>query len=226
MIRPALAPYVPVADLIAKTFGDDCEVVLHDFSAPRHSVVYVANGLVTGRQVGESFRHLISKAVEAKEDEDGVIANYCFREKGKLIRSSSLLIRDETRSLVGALCVNVDMTRAEAAAKWLRSIVPAASQIQLAGGADAGSASPGAADDPDRARAGRSMTELASELIDRIVAEEPPGRLTRERRLELIRFMDEKDVFLVKGALERVADRLGVSKVTVYSDLDEVRGKR
>ncbi len=220
MVRPALAPYIPVADLIAKTFGDDCEVVLHDFAEPRHSVVYVANGLVTGRQVGESFRHLIAKAVEAKEDEDGVIANYCFRENGKLIRSSSLLIRGGQRELVGALCVNVDMSKAEAAAKWLQGLLPAAEQSRMpqesaAAGSDAGSA-----------RASRSMTELASELIDRIVAEEPAGRLTRERRLELIRFMDSKDVFLVKGAIERVAERLGISKVTVYSDLDEVRGKR
>ena len=47
-IRPALAPYVPLARMLAQTFGQDCEVVLHDLAAPERSVVYVANPSVTG----------------------------------------------------------------------------------------------------------------------------------------------------------------------------------
>ena len=38
-IRPALAPYVPLARMLAQTFGQDCEVVLHDLDCPEHSVV-------------------------------------------------------------------------------------------------------------------------------------------------------------------------------------------
>ena len=38
--------------------------------------------------------------------------------------------------------------------------------------------------------------------------------------------MDSRGVFLVKGAIDRVAEKLQISKVTVYSYLDEVRGKR
>ena len=55
-IRPALAPYVPLARMLAQTFGQDCEVVLHDLENPAHSVVYVANGVVTGRKVGDKVR--------------------------------------------------------------------------------------------------------------------------------------------------------------------------
>ena len=38
--------------------------------------------------------------------------------------------------------------------------------------------------------------------------------------------MDEKGIFLVKGAMDKVASMMGVSKVTIYSYLDEVKGKR
>ncbi len=41
-----------------------------------------------------------------------------------------------------------------------------------------------------------------------------------------IRFMDEKGLFLMKGSVEKAAEKLGVGKVTIYSYLDEVRGKR
>lgn len=38
--------------------------------------------------------------------------------------------------------------------------------------------------------------------------------------------MDEKAVFLVKGAIDKVAESLDLSKVTIYSYLDEVKGKK
>ena len=36
-IRSVLKPYIPVAELLAATFGPDCEVVLHDLAAPERS---------------------------------------------------------------------------------------------------------------------------------------------------------------------------------------------
>ena len=50
--------------------------------------------------------------------------------------------------------------------------------------------------------------------------------MNRENRIEKIRFMDNKGIFLMKGAVELVAEKLDVKVVTVYSYLDEVRGKR
>ena len=38
--------------------------------------------------------------------------------------------------------------------------------------------------------------------------------------------MEQKGIFLVKGAIDKVALRMGISKVTVYSYLDEIRNRR
>lgn len=35
--------------------------------------------------------------------------------------------------------------------------------------------------------------------------------------------MDDKGVFLIKGAIDKVAERLNISKVTVYSYLDKIK---
>jgi predicted transcriptional regulator YheO len=35
--------------------------------------------------------------------------------------------------------------------------------------------------------------------------------------------MDKKGVFLIKGAVEKVAEKLNISKVTVYSYLDAIK---
>ena len=62
-IKSFLKPYIAVADMIANTFGEDCEVVVHDLEDPEHSVVYVANNKVTGREIGQSFYTLVSKGI-------------------------------------------------------------------------------------------------------------------------------------------------------------------
>ena len=41
--------------------------------------------------------------------------------------------------------------------------------------------------------------------------------------MKLLAFMESRGIFLMKGALEHAAERLGVSKVTIYSDLDQIR---
>ena len=207
--------YIAIADLIVKTFGEDVEVVLHDLRHPQNSVIYVANSRVTGRTVGESFQYLISKALEVSESDKSILANYYFEQNGRKIRSSSLFIRDDDGELVGALCINIDTTRAIAQAKWLESLLPG---LQLSMSRDdkiEDQQSSGQTDD---------ILQTVNALIDRIL-EENPNPKNREERLQLIRFMETRGVFLVKGALDRVAEKLKMSKVTLYADLDEVRKK-
>jgi predicted transcriptional regulator YheO len=50
-----------------------------------------------------------------------------------------------------------------------------------------------------------------------------PERPTRSERLELIAFLISKNVFDMRGSIERVASRLGVANVTIYSDIKYIR---
>ena len=77
---------------------------------------------------------------------------------------------------------------------------------------------------PEPQTGAEHVAVMIENLMDRIIGDEPP--LTREARLEKIRFMDSKGIFLMKGSIEKAAEKLGVNKVTIYSYLDEVRGKR
>ncbi|MBR2604858.1 MAG: PAS domain-containing protein, partial [Clostridia bacterium] len=74
-IKPVLRPYVAVADMLAKTFGQECEVVLHDLSIPERSVVYVANNSVTGRKVGQSFDQLVKQVILSSDLKEDFVAN-------------------------------------------------------------------------------------------------------------------------------------------------------
>jgi predicted transcriptional regulator YheO len=107
-----LQQYIPVAEVIAKSFGHDCEVVLHDLTVPQSSVVYTVNNHVTGRQVGQSFNHLVTDVLLSQNFTNDFSANYYFHsDDGRLIKSSTLLIRDQDKKVMGALCINIDTTR-------------------------------------------------------------------------------------------------------------------
>ena len=214
MIKPILAQYIPIAEVIARTFGDGCEVVLHDLENPRQSVVYTANNTVTGRQVGQSFDRLVPQVILSDDLDNDMVTNYYFRTaEGKLVKSSTVLLRDFDGKVVGAMCINLDTTPITRQVEWLQALLPGI-------GEESPSGQEGAADEVSH------VSQVVTDLIDKIIGDKDVSRLRREEKLELIRFMDQKGIFLMKGAVDQVGSRMGISRVTVYSYIDEVRGKR
>ena len=211
MIKKELTPYIPLAQMLVQTFGPDCEVVLHDLDTPAHSVVYVENPSVTGRTVGESFDQLVKQVILSDELKENFAANYYFTApNGKYIRSSSLLIKDEAGHLTGAMCINLDTTRLSQSLEFLKTLLPPEPKKQEA----------------LEAQKDAHVSVMIENLMDNILGGADAEKLSREKRLEKIRFMDEKGLFLMKGSAQMAAEKLGVGKVTIYSYLDEVRGKR
>lgn len=210
-----LKEYIPVAEVIAKTFGRDCEVVLHDLSVPQNSVVYTINNHVTGREVGQSFNHLITDVLLSQNFTNDYAANYYFQtDDGRMIKSSTLLIRDEDQKVMGALCINVDTTRITLNMDWLNSLLP--------NYANHYEQTVVYSKDLDEMN---HIQEIAHDLIDQIIGTKQPEKLRRDEKLDMIRFMEEKGVFLIRGTIDKVAEKLKVSKVTVYSYIEEIRDK-
>jgi predicted transcriptional regulator YheO len=216
MIKPILAQYIPIAQMIVKTFGEDCEVVLHDLERPQQSVVYTANNRVTGRQVGQSFDHLVPQVILSKKLDNDMVTNYYFHTgDGRLIKSSTVLLKDFDGKVVGAMCINIDTTPITRQMEWLQSMIPGAGEEP--------SASAPAEVAPEEMT---HVSEVVTELIDKIIGDKDISRLRREEKLELIRFMDQRGIFLMKGAVDLVGNRMGISRVTVYSYIDEIRDKK
>ena len=213
-IKSFLKPYIAVADMIANTFGEDCEVVVHDLEDPEHSVVYVANNKVTGREIGQSFYTLVSNVMLSEELADDHADNYYFTAaNGKLIRSSTLLIRDEADEVAGAICINLDTSRVTQQMEYLQSLMPNRENTGIVSRQEA---------DTEEG----SISDMVDDLIQRIVGSSPVETMSRDQRIEKVRFMEEKGIFLMKGSIEKAAEELGVNKVTIYSYLDEIRRKR
>lgn len=207
-----LKAYIPIANMLARTFGKSCEVVIHDLTQPESSVVYVANGTVTSRKEGQSFDHLIREVLLNKKFKDDCTANYVFEtENGKKVKSSSALIRNPEGEVVGMLCINYDLTVSYLIQERLHDFLPASLPEPIS---------------YEDSSPNQDVLKIIDELIENIIKNTKVGNLKRRDNIEIIRFMNEKGVFLVKGAIDKVAASMGLSKVTIYSYLDEVKGKK
>jgi predicted transcriptional regulator YheO len=90
---------------IGEAIGANCEVVLHDFGNPEHSIVSIANGHITGRKVGDTVDVLGLQLL--RNPPPGDLLNYRTETKsGRVLRSSSIFMRKDSGEIFGALCIN------------------------------------------------------------------------------------------------------------------------
>jgi len=200
----------PVVGGIVATFGSMCEVVLHDYRQPEKSVVALA-GAVTGRAVGGAMSE-IGMRVLAQGDEAADDLNYVTRTgSGKLVKSSTMVLRDSTGAVFGALCVNVDITAVNEAHALLGALAGQGHR-------------PGAADPPVTAF-GNDIDSVVDAILDahRLGQNQTWAGLDRAERLDLFRSLDEHGVFAVRRAVEQVGARIGISRASAYSYLSQAR---
>lgn len=196
---------------IAATFGRSCEVILHDYRDPEHSVIAVA-GDITGRRVGDGMSD-IGRRVLAAGDAAHTEENYLTRTPdGTLLKSTTIPLRDDDGSLIGALCINVDVTALTRVAEAVNDLIGV----------------PG----PGTATGDAPITEFTPDLAaitDRIVAQYeratglPAKRFDRATRVKAIRELKDAGVFELRGAAGTVAARLGVSRAGLYNDLRKLK---
>ncbi len=213
-ISKALKAYIPLADMMAESFGNNCEVVIHDLTAPQNSVVYVANGTITDRRIGQSFDHLIREVLLSKDFKKDYKANYTFKlPNGKKIKSSTSLIRDSEEKVIGAFCINFDIDTFINMQAFMNMFLSDNTytseevEVQTIDSFD-------------------NVSDIIDTLIENTVGNVDIKQMKRSENIELVRFMHDKGIFLAKGSVDKVAKRLQVSPVTVYSYLDEIKKKK
>lgn len=224
-IRSELTAWIQIADTLGHTLGPSTEIVLHDLTNPAHSVVYVVNGDITDRKVGQGVRHLVPEMLTSHEGKP--IGPWWFRYRTKLIRATTELIYDKAGEIIGALCVNEDVTDEERLFHSLEGRLPGLTMTDLkADGDTAGLIKPETSvKDAELSGKPDSVRKTVFRLISETAAQKSyaEAKTNRDVRRRLVRDLKERDVFLLKGSIEELARLLGLSKVTIYSDLDALR---
>jgi predicted transcriptional regulator YheO len=207
-----LEALVSVARGIASTMGQSCEVVVHDLSKPKKSVIAVFNNSVTGRQVGEGIRDLVLTVLRSPDFKDDMLANYqTVTKDGKHVKSTTIVIRNNNKDVIGALCINFDLSTFVSTKRFfddftkVNNLLPPENKVVNISNAD--------------------VLDIIDHLISSTIIENgrPVDQMTKEDKSQVIQYLDDKGVFLVRGSVNWVASKLKLSRNSVYNYLETYR---
>jgi len=190
---------------IAEMFGSSCETLVHDMGDPRHPILSIYNGHVSGRTVGSTMDILGT----ARELDDAALITdfvnlYATTPSGQQIKSSTFHLIGENYNL--ALGINFDYTALVYANRTLVDLMSAEADLRSAmwQGGDA------------------QLSELLDECLSAVG--KPVGALNKRDRMKIIALLDQKNAFSYRKSVPFVARRLQVSRYTVYKYLGELSG--
>lgn len=191
-------------------FGTNCEVVLHDLTDSYEStVVMIENGHVTDRRVGDCGSNLgleVLRGTVRNGDKYGYFTN---TRDGRVLRSSSVYIRDDEGKVIGCLCVNFDVSNLMVADKTIRSLI-----------------SNGEGEKEEEFFV-NDVNQLLDALLQKAMEEvgKPVSYMTRDDKIRVVKYLDQKGAFLITKSGNRICQFLDISKFTLYSYLDEVHSE-
>jgi len=206
-----LESYKPLVDFIATVNGKGCEVVLHDLRKLDHSIIAIKNNHITGRKVNDTITDFALDIIHKKKHKDeNYICNYIGKtENGrKKVRASTYFIRDEDENLIGMLCTNIDVTALSNARKYIDDLI----MIEES------------AEEKGQEHFSLSINEHVNSIISKTLSElgAEPLRMTIEEKKNIVKELEHKGVFQLKGVVGEVAKSLEVSDQTIYRYLKEL----
>ena len=195
---------------LAGQFGQNCEVVIHDLRGNdlEHSIVAIENGHVTGRSIGDGPSHIVLESLKGdpKMLQDRI--SYLTRTSdGRVLKSTTLFIRDDEDRVIGLLGINYDISMLVSLEGSLRDFT----------GQDRLTSEPEAIS--------RNVADLLDELLERSVSlvGKPTAMMSKDDKIRAIRFLDDNGAFLITKSGPKVCQYFGISTYTLYSYLDEIR---
>lgn len=210
----SLEPYAKLVYFLSTALGDNCEIALHDLTSKDQEIVAISNNPISGREVGAKLSNLSLHYLEEKQylNHDYVMNYKTVGNDGKLMRAATYFIKEEGREMpVGMLCINVNISDLEYLTSTIKKIL-------------------GIKEEKDIEFKMDNPVEILSspldEMIDMYIKEclEKMGfpsyflaeRLNVDEKIKVVKYLQEKGTFKVKGAIVLVAEKLAVSEPTVY----------
>lgn len=198
-----------IASVMVQTFGRNCEVAIHDFDLLPNSLIHI-EGNVTKRKPGAPITDLVLRALRSEKHRIQDITNYrTLSNEGRTLKSSTTFLFDDDGLVLGAFCINFDVT------DHLNAMAMLDEFTQTADSND------GTRVETFATSLGETMESLMEDAIRKLGKQ--PATMSREEKLRLVQNLEFQGAFMIRGAVEHVAKAMGVSKYTVYNYLKEVR---
>ena len=197
-----------LAGALTAEFGMNCEVVVHDLNTEdtEHTIAVIENGHVSQRHAGGGASRVVLEALQRRDDPalTDQIGYLTKTRDGRILKSSTVYLRDANRRVDGVLSINYDITEFLMAERALDSLLHHKVEEK----------------NPDRIP--QNVNDLLDDLIEQSVAlvGKPVAMMTKEDKITAIQFLSKAGAFLVTKSGDKVSKYFGISKYTLYSYID------
>jgi predicted transcriptional regulator YheO len=192
-----------IASGIADTFGSNCEVLIHDFDCPENAIGDIHNGHVTGRKVGDPLTDLALKDLLSNRNPADQV-NYSLKtDDGRMLKSTNILCSGKNYNY--ALCINFDYTNLDLAYSIIGDIIRTRAQ-------------------QDDKLYKYSWEKIYDEIFESAIQQvgKPVALMNKDDRIAVVKYLFENGAFVFQKGIVICAERLNVSRFTVYNYLKEL----
>lgn len=232
--------YIPMIKFLAEILGPNCEVVLHDTKNYENSIIAIENNYISGRKIGAPLTDLALKVLKDKEYLDvDYVKNYQAKTKdGKILNSFTYFIKDSDGQILGFICINKDVTNLIHTRDTLNELIFGTLTEKLI--KENALNKPKVIEDNLNEKNQKNTSNLVTEnlsdslddLIEDMVQESilkngvEPERMSPEEKIDIVKMLNEKGLFQIKGIVSKVAEYLQTSEASVYRYLSKVQNKK
>lgn len=221
-VNVLLKPYIGIVNFLGEALGENVEVALHDLSTANKEIIAIVNNHNSGRELGAKLSNLSTHYLEEKQylNNDFVVNYKTTGNDKKLMKSATYFIKDDTLDEpIGMLCVNVNISDFDYLTNTIKKIL-------------------GIKDESDVEFKMDNPVEILSspldEMVDKYISDCLEtmgfhshivlGRLNVEEKINVVKYLEDKGTFKVKGSIVLVAEKIKVSEPTIYRYLKKVKG--
>lgn len=196
-----LLSYEAVVDGLAMLIGLHCEIVLHSLEDLKCSAIRIANGEHTGRKVGSPITDLALRMLHDMTGADSNVSRVYFTraKSGVLMKSVTIAIRNRDGRVIGLLCINMNL---DVPFSQIMSTFMPSENKEIASSVNFAS----------------SVEDLVTQTLEFTIKEVNADRNVPNniKNRQIVINLYEKGIFDIKDAINHVADRLDISRHTVY----------
>lgn len=213
--HPILQNFLQILPGLSQMLGPDYEVLLHDLRYPDSSIIGIC-GSVTGRTIGGPITNFVLHLIRSYGNNAPNRINYRTETRdGRILRSSTIFIRNDEGIIIGCLCFNSDVTSYLNVIEQLQAFTNFSTIV-----------APMVTNNVEEHFA-TDITDMMKDVVKKVLNKKvvSPADMHRREKLQIVSELEESGIFDIRGSVEYVATCLEVSTPTIYNYLKEIKKK-
>lgn len=195
---------ISTCQFLSGILGPTSEVLLHN--AKNGRIEWVNDDSISLRKIGDTNTTSILQLLNSKcenSNTDKIVGVLNTSETNKLIRNSSLMVRDEQGNLEYVICVNQDITGFSQIEPFIKNLFSIKENKKVVSGSES----------PD-------IEEIMTNIILEEVKHADVYKLeSKAAKIAVLSRLSNRGVFKVKQAIPKVCDLLNMAQPTLYKYL-------